>query len=135
MTTAVLLVGDREVDVDAAVDGARLLVGAADFASATGWLLKPEGFCRGEVCVPVRDRDAVVADGMLDVAGVAAALRLPCALDAGEHVAAIAERSPAAPRPSVLQAPDFTLPTIDGGSFTFSSVGRKKKVLAAWASW
>jgi hypothetical protein len=32
-------------------------------------------------------------------------------------------------------APDFTLRTIDGGSFTFSSVGRKKKVLAAWASW
>jgi hypothetical protein len=34
-----------------------------------------------------------------------------------------------------LRAPDFTLPDLAGQPFTFSSLGRRKKLLVAWASW
>ncbi|MGZ8762145.1 MAG: redoxin domain-containing (seleno)protein, partial [Acidimicrobiia bacterium] len=42
-------------------DGQRLLADTASLADATGWVLKPEGLCRDDVCVPVpvRNRDAL----------------------------------------------------------------------------
>lgn len=33
--------------------GDDLWIGAQEFAAATGWLPKPEGLCRGEICMPV----------------------------------------------------------------------------------
>ena len=38
-----------------------------DLRVAIGWELKPEGLCRDDVCVPVRDRDALLVDGMVDL--------------------------------------------------------------------
>lgn len=39
---------------------------AEAFAHATDWYPKPEGLCRGEVCVPAPG--ALSSDGMIDVA-------------------------------------------------------------------
>ena len=64
------------------------------------------------------------------------ALARPVVLDAAHGIVALGERS--ADRRGPIEAgvaPDFTLPQIDGGTFTFSSVGRRKKLLLAWASW
>ena len=44
----------REVEGDV-VDG-RVLVDEPALADAIGWQLKPEGLCRDDRCVPVRDR-------------------------------------------------------------------------------
>ena len=63
--------------MEARIDGDRVLVDPASLEAATGWVLKPEGLCRGSVCVPVRDRDALVVDGAIDVAAFAAALAAP----------------------------------------------------------
>ena len=51
-------------------DGEDLWLSAADAAATTGWTLKPEGLCRGEVCVPVpRGREAAfVRDGQVNIA-------------------------------------------------------------------
>ena len=86
------------------------------------------------VC-PVRDPDLTV-DGALDAARFAAALGRPAVVDAAVGVVAIGERS--AERRGPIEAgvaPDFTLPLVAGGTFTFSSLGRRKKLLLAWASW
>src|SRR6476469_7190960 len=82
------------------VDGDRVLLDAGALGELTGWQLKPEGLCRADVCVPVRDPDLTV-DGAIDV-GI---------------------------------APDFTLPQLVGGTFTFSTLGRRKKLWLAWSSW
>lgn len=116
-------------------DGERVLLDASSMTSLTGWELKPEGLCRDDVCVPVRDPDLTV-DGAIDAARFAAALGRPSVLDAAAGVIAIGETSSDRRGPiEAGVAPDFTLPQLDGGSFTFSALGRCKKLLLAWSSW
>ena len=45
--------------VTGTTDGDRFLVDPAAFHDALGWELKPEGLCRGDVCVPVADPGAL----------------------------------------------------------------------------
>lgn len=121
-------------DGESTVAGPR--VGVAELATATGWQLKPEGLCRGEVCVPVRDRAALVVDDSVSIEALGAALHRPVVVDLDAGVAAIG-RDPVAVTADLRdrRAPDFTLPTLSGEQFSLSSVGRRKKVLIAWASW
>ncbi|MGZ6925413.1 MAG: hypothetical protein ACXVJF_01725 [Acidimicrobiia bacterium] len=117
------------------VDGSRILLDPDAVADLTGWRLKPEGLCRDDVCVPVRDHD-LVADGRLDAERLAGALGRPVVVDAPEGVVAMGERSAARRGPiEAGVAADFTLPTLTGDSFTFSSIGHRKKLLLAWSSW
>jgi hypothetical protein len=115
--------------------GDRVLLEPAAVESLTGWALRPEGLCRDALCVPVRDPDLAV-DGALDAARFAMALGRPAVVDAAAGVVALGE--PSATRRGAIEsgaAPDFTLPTLTGGDFTFSAIGRNKKLLLAWSSW
>jgi peroxiredoxin len=134
MTT--ILDDARATEVDAEVRGDAVLVAAPDFAAATGWTLKPEGLCRGDVCIPLQGQDDVVVDGRVDAERVAPLLRRSVVVDAAAGVVAYAP-SPAAVAEDLgdLHAPDVTLPQLDGTSFTLSEVGKKKKALVTWASW
>jgi peroxiredoxin len=117
------------------VDGERLLVDPADIEDATGWVLKPEGLCRGDVCVPVREPQALVVDGRIDLLGLASAVRVPLVVDVDERVVAIGHPD-AAGAESLHTAPDFELPDLDGNPVRLSSLGAgKKKILVTWASW
>jgi peroxiredoxin len=104
-------------------------VDAAALTAATGWVLKPEGLCRGYVCVPLRV-DITDGTGRVDLVTWAQALGLPLAYD--EEVAAITTA------PSELQgdtAPDLTLPDVDGKLHSFGEGTGHKRVLTTWASW
>jgi len=125
----------RVVPVSAEIEGDRVLVESADVERATGWLRKPEGLCRGEVCVPVRDGGLEV-DGRIDLVAFAAALRRPLALDTGESAAFLGTSSAdRAGQLSSLQAPDFTLPDLLGVPHSLSDHRGKKVLLVAFASW
>ena len=52
----VTVIAASTTTVDGRREGDRLLVPTDRLADATGWQLKSEGLCRGDVCVPVRDR-------------------------------------------------------------------------------
>lgn len=122
--------------LDAAVDadGVRLPPDAVQ--AALGWELKPEGLCRGEVCIPVRDREALVREDGLDLETLAALLDRPLALDAGERCAALAEgHLSRADRLASLEAPDFALPDLAGRTHRLSDQRGKKVLLIAYASW
>ena len=122
--------------VDAHIDGERVVVDRAAVASALGWLRKPEGLCRDDVCIPVPPGAALDVDGALDLIALAQVLRRPLALDVGERVAFLGESAATrAAALSSLVAPDFTLPDLDGRMHSLADQLGKKVFLVAWASW
>ena len=134
--TFTLLDETRATTIDAAVgpDGVRLSPSAV--RDALGWELKPQGLCRGEQCRLVPSRDTLVRDDGLDLVTLAALLDRPLALDTAERTAclggAAGER---ANQLRSLEAPDFTLPDLDGRPHSLSGFRGQKVLLVAWASW
>jgi hypothetical protein len=55
MNQATVLYDDRAHRVNAAADGDNLWIDAADLAAVNGFVLKPEGACFADICIPVRD--------------------------------------------------------------------------------
>lgn len=103
---------------------------------ALGWTLKPEGLCREEVCVPVRDRETLASKDGIDLAAFADAIGRPLALDLPEGAAALG--TPSSERAEALagvEAPDFTLPDLQGKLHSLSDHRGKKVLLIAYASW
>jgi hypothetical protein len=136
VVTVTILDGTRATAVDAVVDAGAVLVDAEGFGSATGWELAPEGLCRDGVCVPLAHRPGTLVDGRIDVEQVAPLLGRSAVADGAAGVVALGEAAAhVAEYLGERQAADFTLAQLDGTPFTFSSLGRKKKLLVVWASW
>lgn len=126
----------RATEVGALVDGKEVRVPAEAVPEALGWELTPRGLCRGDVCVPVTGRPGLVADGAVHLVALADLLGRPLALDVDE-CAAYFGASAAGQQRAVhsLQAPDFTLPDLDGHPHSLSAYRGAKVLLVAWASW
>lgn len=130
------VITEAVADVDADFVDGRLVIDPARLAAAIGWELKPEGLCRDDVCVPVRNRDELFARERVDVAAAAAALGRPIVVDADAGVAAIA--LPSEERRRALQdrhAPPFTLPDLDGHEHSLEEWRDRKKLLIAFSTW
>lgn len=111
---------------------------ARDAGAATGYVVKPEGLCKGEVCVPVppgRDRE-FVSGSRVNVAALWRHLGQPIVKSDRGHVWVLAEsaRDRAASLAS-LEAPDFTLPDASERLHSLSDHRGKKVLLVTWASW
>ena len=131
-----LLDDGRGAEVAAALapDGVRLTPDAV--RAALGWELKPQGLCRGDACLPVRPAHGLLRDDGIDLAALAALLDRPLALDAGERVAWLgASAVERGARLASLEAPDFTLPDLDGHPHALTDFRGRKVFLLAWASW
>jgi hypothetical protein len=102
------------------------------FAKRTGWESKPEGLCRGEVCVPAPG--ARRADGRIDVKVAAERLRMPLVHDADHGLWALGPASGGHALTSAV-APDLRLPDVAGADFSLSSLRGRKVIMIAWASW
>jgi peroxiredoxin len=111
---------------------AELAVDPANFALQTGWEAKPEGLCRGEVCVVAPG--ALRADGLLDVAVAAERLAMAVVADEQRGLWAI---GPAAGGRALTTAVAADPPLIDrdGAPFALSSLRGRKVMLVSWASW
>ncbi len=139
MSSALTLIDDgRVVSLACEIDGERVRIAADAVHSALGWELKPEGLCRGDLCTPIgaAQRRALLSQGDIDLHALASALRRPLALDASERVAALGTAADErAARLATLEAPDFTLPDLDGRMHSLSDQRGKKVLLIAYASW
>lgn len=124
--------------VAARVEGGALWLSAADLERASGWTLKPEGFCKGETCVPVAPGRAaeLVAGERYNLAALAAMLGQPVVHDDEHGVWCFGEAAGTRARnPRSLSAPDFTLPDLEGRMHSLSEHRGKKVLLVSWASW
>jgi hypothetical protein len=137
----VIIYGDRTPEtVHATPQGDDLWIDTSSLKNAAGWELKPEGACKGEVCVPIppgRNAEFSRNDGkQFNLAAFARLLGQPVLHDEKRGVwyfgeAASARRSALAS----LDAPDFKLPDLDGKMHRLSDYRGRKVLLAAWASW
>lgn len=123
---------------DARADGEALWLNAADIETGLGWQWKPEGLCKGERCVPLpRRADAPIVRGdRLDVAALWRHTGQPVVHDADGAIWSFGtgaeQRAQAL---ESLQAPDFTLPDLDGRPHALSDHRGRKVLLVSWASW
>jgi peroxiredoxin len=136
--TQITIITDRVATVDGLADPVRgsFLIDPADLIVALGWELKPSGLCKGDVCVPVRDSDALRVGERLDLSAAMEAVGEPSVVDLDAGIMAIAlsaERRRRALRE--LDAPDFTLSDLDGAMHSLSDWAGRKRLLVTFSSW
>lgn len=119
-----------------------LWITLADLTRATGFVLKPQGVCREKLCFPIpsaRKSEFLIKRGNIQWFNLTAFARLlhqPVAYDAALATWYFG------PRPEVqnnylasFQAPNFTLPDMDGKPHSLSDFRGKKVLIVTWASW
>jgi AhpC/TSA family len=123
-------------ELQASIAGGAVRVPAEALATALGWELKPQGFCKGDLCYPLPPgSDAVTGEGV-DLAGFARLIGRPLAVDAASGAAFLGESAAVrSEQLRTLQAPDFTLPDLNGTMHSLSDYKGKKVLLAAYGSW
>ena len=122
--------------VDLSEQSGKVSVSNLVLEQATGWSLKPEGLCRDQVCVPVRNVQALIKDDQVDLAEFARLVSQNIVIDVQRKIVALGEQAQIrGTEMATLEAPDFTLPDIHGQQVSFSDYNRRKRLLLAWSSW
>jgi hypothetical protein len=112
-----------------------LSVDRLDLEQRTGWTMKPEGACKGEVCVPLPPH-ADMGRGRIDVGVLAERLGMPIVHDEGESLWAMGPETGTTGRVlTTARVPEIVLPDLDGNELALSSLRGQKVLLVAWASW
>jgi hypothetical protein len=122
----------------ASAQGENLWLLLGDLRTSTGWELKPQGVCRREVCVPIPSgREAEFLDGeRFNLAAFARYLEQPIVHDDAHGVWMFGEAATARREALLsLEAPDFSLPDLDGRLHSLSQYRGRKILLLSWASW
>ena len=102
---------------------------AEEFELGTGWAIRPEGACRGDVCVPLKTRPN---GDDVDVAALARELGMPIVRHSGD-LAALGPATLGGRALTSAEAPDLVLPDFDGQEFDLRSLRGRKVVLVAWS--
>lgn len=101
-------------------------IGPERFAAATGWTIKPEGACKGDVCVPL-------AAGPFDAPAAADRLRMAVVHDEKARLWALGPAALGDRALMTAEAPELVLNDLDGNEFRLSSLRGQKVVIVSWA--
>ncbi len=101
-----------------------LTIDADTFREGTGWEIKPEGACKGDVCVPLPDG--------FDLQSTADRLGMAIVHDEDAGRWAVGPESLSGRALVTATSPEFELADLDGNTVTLPIAG-KKTVLVAWA--
>lgn len=130
--------GGQDCHAAGAAGSSDLWLKADELAAVSGWELKPEGLCKGEVCVPIpAGREAeFVADDTVHVSAFWDYLDKPVAHTESGDVWYLGEGAEARNDALLsLSAPDFTLPDFSGRLHSLTDFRRQRVLLITWASW
>lgn len=107
----------------------------AEFSQATGWSIKPQGACKGDVCIPLPQavQDAHAEDRPIDAQTLAQAMGMPFVAAPEQGLWAIGPECVGSRALTTATAADFVLPDLDGNLFQLSSLRGKKVLVYAWA--
>lgn len=113
-----------------------------DLKRATGFVVKPQGVCRDELCFPLpakRKGEFIAKRGAVtwfNLAAFAALVKQPVARDEKNGVWYFGKREDErGAYLASLKAPNFTLPDINGKIHSLADYRGKKVLLVTWASW
>jgi hypothetical protein len=106
-----------------------LQIPRGEFEAGTGWALKPEGACRGDVCIPL----SAPPGEIVDVARIANDIGMPLVKASRRKLWALGPASIGSRALTSAEAPELTLPDLDGKQFHLSSLRGQKVLLFAWA--
>lgn len=119
-----------------------LWITTADLLRATRFVIKPQGVCRDDLCFPLpksRKAEFVSKKGAttwFNLSEFAKLIRQPVVADQKNGVwyfgARDAEQSGYL---TSLEAPNFTLPDLNGRQHSLTDFRGKKVLLVTWASW
>lgn len=102
------------------------------FEARTGWAIKPQGACKGAICVPLPAGAA--EGGLLDAAVLSERLGMPLVIDEATGIQALGPEAMGRAL-TTAEAPEVILPDINGNEFRLSSLRGQKVLMVAWASW
>jgi hypothetical protein len=100
------------------------------FTAGTGWEVKPEGACKGDVCVPLDS-----AGDPFDLVATAERLRMALVRDDDLGLWALGPETLSGRALPTVEAAELELPDIDGNPFRLSSLRGQKVALVAWAAY
>ena len=106
-----------------------LTIDRKEFEAGTGWALKPEGACKGDVCIPL----SKAPGNTVDVERIARDMGLPLAAAPEHGLWALGPASVGNRALVSAEAPDLRLPDLAGREFALSSLRGQKVLLYAWA--
>jgi hypothetical protein len=115
-----------------------LWVSPQDLTQISGFVLKPQGACLDEICVPTSDAMLSTEAGRTIFNSSELARRIKQAVAADRDRGVWSFGPVSATRTSFLEgamAPDFELPDINGELVRLSDFLGKKVLLLTWASW
>ena len=121
---------------------ADLWITTSDLKRATRFVIKPQGVCRDELCFPLpkdHQADFLAPEGALtwfNLSAFARMIKQPAAVDGKNDVWYFG------PRPdqqnaylTSLEAPNFSLPDLNGKLHSLKDFRGRKVLLVTWASW
>jgi len=119
----------------------QLWITTSDLTRATGFEMKPQGVCRKELCFPLpkaRKQEFLrksAGKSWFNLLAFAQLVHQPVAHDEVLAVWYFGLRGDQRQTLSSLEAPDFSLPDMDGKLHSLSEFRGKKVFLVTWASW
>ena len=139
--SATIIYKDRVSEISNAVaEGDNLWLPIDELHSSTDWELTPEGACVGEMCIPIpagREGEFLTEDGkLLNLPALERYMNNPVVHDDTHSIWLFDEGAAAGGGfHDPLQAPDFTLPDLEGNLHSLSDFRGKRVFLVSWASW
>lgn len=140
--TTVIYDGLTSTLSDAVNEPENLWVTLPDLTRATRFVLKPQGACLDEFCVPIpKSRQAAFLRNehnqkLFNLAELARTLKQPAIHDDANQIWLFGSRAESLLSvANTLEAPDFTLPDWKGVSRSLHDFRGRRVLLITWASW